>query len=356
MAVNKRKSNFEVLRIIAMLCIVIGHSMTHGVLTASNAGSMLPSLYSAYRFLAYGGKVGVYLFVLITGYFMVNSHISIKKIVKLWLPILFWSVFLTVIVGSILHELSIKDIAFSFFPILTNQYWFMSTYVFLYLLSPVINRAVLSTKKEQDILTILLTVLAIVPCGYLYGKNINSWLVSFCFVYTIGAIIKKYNLLQKNSFKKIGVISLVVGLICNTLISMFIGYNRNYVSVMGKISSVLAQETIFDLLIAIGIFILMGSLSDFYSKSINILASTTFGIYLIHDNPKMEELLWIKLLHFNRIVPSQVWSILYILIVDIAIFFICSLLELARKRLLGKGEEIISTEVDKVLNSNFYRK
>lgn len=75
---KKRQSNFEILRIIAMFCIVLGHSMTHGVLINSSVG-LSATNFLIFRFLAYSGKIGVYLFILITGYFMIYSTISIKK-------------------------------------------------------------------------------------------------------------------------------------------------------------------------------------------------------------------------------------------------------------------------------------
>lgn len=80
-----RQSNFELLRIIAMLLIVLHHSMIHGTLTTPgkvvlDTGN--PFTFGIYNFLAFGGKVGVYIFVLITGYFMINSKIAGVPVIK----------------------------------------------------------------------------------------------------------------------------------------------------------------------------------------------------------------------------------------------------------------------------------
>ena len=339
-----RDSRFELLRIIAMLCIVTGHSMTHGVLTGSEVNTIPPVSFILCRFLAYGGKTGVYLFVLITGYFMIDSNISVKKLVKLWLPILFWSAVITVTGGILLDQLSANEIALSVIPILSNRYWFMSTYVFLYLLSPVINIALSHTSRNQDVLIILLTLLTIAPCDYLYGADVNSWLVSFCFTYAIGAIIKKYHILQKKNFIKYGCILLASGIAFNTGSSIFIGLNAR----TDVIASALEKETLFDLFIAIGIFILVGSGTQFYNRKINAIASTTFGIYLIHDNPKMETLLWIRGLHFDRLAYKGIYSMLYILLVDFIVFAICAVLEFIRKKALGKTEEVIAEKTGSI--------
>lgn len=88
---KKRQSNFELLRVIAMMMVIIHHSMIHGTLDVSRTTISQGNQYSLALFcmLAFGGKVGVCVFSLITGYFMLYSHISVRKLVKLWLPIFF---------------------------------------------------------------------------------------------------------------------------------------------------------------------------------------------------------------------------------------------------------------------------
>ena len=47
--------------------------------------------------------------------------------------------------------------------------------------------------------------------------------------------------------------------------------------------------------ISIELFIAFSRVKKFYSKCINVMASTTFGIYLIHDNPLVRPYLWFTL-------------------------------------------------------------
>ena len=84
-----RQSNFELIRIIAMLMIVGAHYCGHGVLKVRTSNSynaflqgdffnqITTVLYSA------GGKTGVALFFMITGYFLCHKKdlISQKKII-----------------------------------------------------------------------------------------------------------------------------------------------------------------------------------------------------------------------------------------------------------------------------------
>ena len=109
---KKRISKFEFLRVIAMYLIVLHHSIVHGALSISaNQLKLHPINASILSVLESGGKIGVFLFVLITGYFMINSRITLKKIVKFWLPIFFWSVILYLIMGKVVgYAFTVKGI------------------------------------------------------------------------------------------------------------------------------------------------------------------------------------------------------------------------------------------------------
>ena len=160
MTSKKRISKFEFLRVIAMYLIVLHHSIIHGALDiSSNQLKMHPINASILSILESGGKIGVFLFVLITGYFMINSRITLKKIVKLWLPIFFWSVILYLIMGKFAgYSFTVKDLIKSIFPIVFAQYWFMTAYFFMYLLIPFLNiivKNIVSKKKVMKLSNLL---------------------------------------------------------------------------------------------------------------------------------------------------------------------------------------------------------
>lgn len=76
---QKRYSNIELLRIIAMFMIIMHHYAIHGF-------SQMELEYNKDKividFFVLGGKVGVNLFIIISGYFMVDSKITLQKILK----------------------------------------------------------------------------------------------------------------------------------------------------------------------------------------------------------------------------------------------------------------------------------
>lgn len=92
-----RSSNFELLRIFAMLMIVAAHYAGHGIKhvlvpeleSAWLSGSLTNRVFTS--FLIPGGKIGVGIFFVLTGYFMYAAQYKINRLAKLFLQVLFYS-------------------------------------------------------------------------------------------------------------------------------------------------------------------------------------------------------------------------------------------------------------------------
>ena len=66
-----RQSNFELLRIVAMVMIVFHHFAVHGGFNFDSTTLSIPRFW--FNFIIMGGKTGVNIFVLISGYFLIQS-------------------------------------------------------------------------------------------------------------------------------------------------------------------------------------------------------------------------------------------------------------------------------------------
>lgn len=335
-----------------MFMIVMHHSMVHGVFTASKTAVVQssPLSLSLFHTIAYGGRVGVYIFVLITGYFMIYSHISLKKVVKLWLPIFFWSVILTAVVGEGLHKLTAVSLLQSLFPVIFNQYWFMTTYMFIYLLIPVLNKTVLSLNNKLELLLVAMTIVMIVPGAHLYGGNVDSQFVELTIVYLYGALIRKHDLLSNSLFKRLGASLLWLGIVAD-LGASFGGsylYHLSQKLFFLKIAGLADHGIyIFSVLTAVGMFSWIGSKKISYNKFINNVAATTFGIYLIHDNASVRSLIWDNLFHMKHLISQPAYIVLYVLALCVAVFIVCSLLEFMRRSVFNKLENRLAIKLDK---------
>ena len=77
---SKRNMNIELVRILAMVMIVYHHFSVHSQWNVPNYVSKKMVLI---QIIGSFGKVGVTLFILITGYYFSKQNISLKKIFKL---------------------------------------------------------------------------------------------------------------------------------------------------------------------------------------------------------------------------------------------------------------------------------
>ena len=85
-----RNSNIEILRIISMLMIVVSHWTVHNGVSNQTIEMSFNRLLLEWTML---GNIGVIIYVMITGYFLGKSEkpFSIKKILRIWLQVLFYS-------------------------------------------------------------------------------------------------------------------------------------------------------------------------------------------------------------------------------------------------------------------------
>lgn len=82
-----RNSNLELYRIIVMLLIVAHHYVVNsGLITVMEETPLSARSIFFYLFGAWG-KIGINCFVLITGYFMCKSQITLQKFMKLLLEV-----------------------------------------------------------------------------------------------------------------------------------------------------------------------------------------------------------------------------------------------------------------------------
>ena len=127
---KQRESNIELFRIITMLLIVAHHYVVNSGLI--DIISENPSSPRSLFYLIFGawGKTGINCFVLISGYYMCKSQISLRKSLKLILQIVFYSVFLYILFVMI-GEYQFSKMSFlrQFLPIKSVGNGFVSCYL-----------------------------------------------------------------------------------------------------------------------------------------------------------------------------------------------------------------------------------
>ena len=87
--VTHRQSNIELLRVISMFMVLLGH---YYVLSYFDNVDTISFNLVGMQFLGAWSKVAVDIFVIITGYFLVNQTFRWKKVLKLLSCTYFWGI------------------------------------------------------------------------------------------------------------------------------------------------------------------------------------------------------------------------------------------------------------------------
>lgn len=351
----ERNTNLEVLRIVSIFLIVAHHYYYNIIQFSANIYETHKNFIDCF---ASGGKIGVAFFVMITGYFMVNSKITLKKILSIMSPVWFYSyLFLLAYVVFIgVNSMSLKILVKSLLPIATGHYWFITAYIFLIIFSPFFNKLIHLLQREQ--LKFALMMLFFIWCFLGTFLNAKIWYndpVFFIFLYSVAAYIRLYVDVSSCSTLKHLIVSIA------SLLSIFLSvFIINYIGMVQKNIVILQQSmyfsklnSIFVVLFSYSVFVLMIKRSPIFIKWINNLAATVLGIYLIHGNLCISALMWEYLI--NLIPQENVF--VHAFLCTFFICLICAIIEWLRQLIFGKIERgciSIILEIEKIKKLQTY--
>ena len=330
---KQRKSNFELLRIFAMVLIILHHYALHGGL-ASIAGFGVNKYIGTICLI--GGKLAVNLFVLISGYFLIESEFKFKKVLKLILQVYCYSVAFFIVYVILKGIPTGEIIKLTVFPFTSKAYWFMLPYICVYVLSPFINKLIKSISQKQLISLIGILIFMFSGIGFFITDsglmNNLSW---FILIYLIGAYIRLYdfNYFSKKTIKCFSVIGYVLFIIITCGITYMSQYNANIFKFVNKISS---MNSIIVLVEAVLIFIVFKNLEIKNNKFINILGKSSVGVYLLHDSIFRSEF-WRKICFVENFYFASPWLLVFhIIVCTLGIYLVGVIIELIRSKNIDK--------------------
>ncbi len=330
-----RQSNIELLRIISMLLIISFHYVYKSgyVFETLNLNSFIVKVF--YLF----GELGVNIFFLITGYFMIDGKFSFRKLIHLLLEIEFYHLISMAIALNLgIHSIYRKrDWFLLFFPTILNDYWFVTVYVLVYLFSPYFNILIQNLKKKdyQKLLFILLTVFCIIPTFFGFFYNTSETLLNYSrliwaiVIYFVGAYLKKYPIKYYDTIPK----SILWGSLSFLLMVLaipIIYYFRDIFSKIGteEVAYFWTPNNILMLITSVSLFEVFLKIKIKPNRMINKIASTTLGIYILHDG-KLNTYMWSLLKTKEHLQGEHL--ILYILLSSIIIFISFAIVDFTRQ-------------------------
>lgn len=304
---GRRQANFELLRIVAMFMIIALHYLVKGgaaVPFAENDSSVNIAAWLVEAFCI----VSVNCYVLISGYFMVESEWKPGRVVSLLCQVLFYALLIpcVLIVTGVISgsDMGIYDWIGCVLPIETEHYWFATSYLLMYLFAPFLAAGVRQMEKRQ-----LQIVLGLLLCFFSLGKTIVPVSLAtdqygysfgwFLCLFVAACYIRKYGIswLEKRSHG-----FALYMLSCLSIWGLSLASHK----MSGRIDAFSYYENmpytynhLLCLTGAVALFYVFKNMQIREGKAANVirmLAPYTFGVYLLHEHVlvRYEWMRWLK--------------------------------------------------------------
>lgn len=269
---NTRQSNMELLRIVSMLCIIIYHIFLFGLEPLSSE--------PLYKALQIPFHIGVPCFVLISGYF--GIHFSFKGLFRL-MGMAYTYAFLVELIGVLFLDYPIQHLREGIFVIGYNRHWFLTTYLWLYLLSPMINKFLENITSSKRVYLFVVLMFATFYAGHVMqhepslmeGKNI----LNFMLLYLVGNTVRRY----QTEINKIPLWLSPIVFVLVSCVTTYVGITKiDYqVPVVGNVwYRFFGYDSIGMYLNATLVFLFFSQLK-IQSKFINWMSGSVFAMYLL---------------------------------------------------------------------------
>ena len=297
-----RSSNFELLRVLAIILIVLFHIQLHGPQTRINDGAFSDPVFIKQLFLLDAGNtfgmIGNALFIMISGYFLVsNLNIDLAKISKkLLLEVGFATVVLTIASTIIIgrsSDLSGRNLVG--INIFNDEWWFTGYYILVIVIGKAFLNKFLSRLEAKEYLGFLLALFAIDQfhwSSYIFEGIANGirTLMIGVFFYALGGYIKKYD-----PFGRVRLYVLFLVIAVTYLLRYISNYNITSMNIARYLTSEeqygfmqtvpqFANHEIAVVIVTVCLFELFKRIHMPNSRIINYLGKSTLMIYFIHEN------------------------------------------------------------------------
>ena len=290
-----RQANIELLRIIAMHMVVTLHYLVKGQALVSlieDTGALNMLLW----FVEALCIVTINLYVLISGYFLVDAEWKISRLVTLWFQVMFYSLGVPVVCFALglgeVRQWGLYDWINVLFPVQMEHYWFITAYVVLYLFVPALSAGVKKiTKKQHQLIIAGLLLIFSVPKSILpigiptdrFGYDFGWFLCLFM----IASYIRIYSIpFFSNKRKSFAVYILAVAgiwgisLLCAVL-------SRKGFSLAYAMEMPYCYNHILVLIASVALFFVFRYIQIPQGKVSNVIckiSSYSLGVYLLHEN------------------------------------------------------------------------
>lgn len=352
---EKRKSNLELFRIISMIIIIAHHYVVNSGLLNCIQGSSLNDI--SILIFGWGGKTGINCFMMITGYFMCTSNVSLdnrqyliifmRKFLKLLLEVEFYNICIFVffvMFGN--QQFSMIELMKTIMPFYYINDGFTSCFLLFYLLIPFLGKLVqnLTEKEHRYLVFLLLLIYTVIPSlkmtvtfNYITWFSVIFIVASYLRLHESDSYIFSSEVIRKTRLW--GILTLVMIFLSWASIAIIQIFGLKFQSIKSGLESyryffVSDSNKILAFATALCAFLFFKNVKLKYNKFINSVAASTFGVLTIHANSDaMRQWLWKDIFnnvgHYNDTFPYAFCAVL-------VVFCSCTVIDMFRIKFIEK--------------------
>jgi surface polysaccharide O-acyltransferase-like enzyme len=292
---KKRNANMELLRLVAMMMVTMLHAL-------GKSGSLHPinSALPLNGWVAWALETlsvcAVDVFMLLSGYFMIHSKFKLRRLLELVLQTLFYSLVplgIFICMGLVpREELDVYHILQYCLPIHMEVFWFITAYVVLYMVSPILSEGI-NAMEEKPLRCVILCLL-VYECVFksvlpmkLVTDTEGYHFLWYLIMFLIGAYFRRFGFKLLTSTSR-GVVVYLLGcalIFMETCIVYWI--NAKF----GRLNDLLMvsyhYNQIFVILSSVGIFTAFlhaKPIEGRLGRAICLISPYALGVYLLQEN------------------------------------------------------------------------
>lgn len=337
-AVKQRNSSIELLRIIAMYMILAHHFIVHNAFAANDLPFGIQKMFFQ-LVMAAGGKVGVIIFFSISAWFFLDKEQTIKSCWRrVWLmerEVLFWSLclvaFYLIFDRADITGLPDNLVLKSFFPLNTGVWWYATSYAVFLILLPFLDKGLRAIGRRYHLI-LAATMLVLYGLRSFLPDLMDATPLGSVLAFTyIFILISAYKWYMKPFTTWQAWLLIIIGFAFFCLYTSLSVYKAKQGIFMDIY--IVNDWKMPVMMIGFGMFLLFQRIT-FHSRIINRIAQSAFAVYLITDYEASEKLLWTRLFNLQDLVALR-HAIPRILLILLAIYVICTLLDFVRQALFA---------------------